>query len=211
MIPSPGTSCQGREAISEDHRTLLLATARKALEDHMAGRGPLSPLRPERGDPDLPHHGVFVTLHYEGRLRGCIGNLNPGTPLATAVRSCAVSAAGDPRFKKLKRGELEGTTIQISVLTPGHMVTRPDQIRVGRDGLMVRSGTCRGLLLPQVAVEHGWGAEQLLEETCRKAGLPPDAWSSRGAVVEAFGAEVFCETSGGEAPLATAAPPDRRC
>lgn len=206
MSPGPGARGPGGEPIGEPHRKLLLAAARRALEGFLgAGETPAPVPRP--GDPDIPHFGVFVTLRRRGQLRGCIGNMDPARPLAAAVRSCAVSAAGDPRFEPLQDEELGSTVIEISVLGPGRPVSGPEEIRIGLDGLRIRSGWRRGILLPQVATDRGWDGGRFLEELCRKAGLPPGAWRARGAEVEAFEAEVFGE----EEPGATAAPPGPRC
>jgi uncharacterized protein (TIGR00296 family) len=73
-------------------------------------------------------------------------------------------------------------------------VTDAAEIEVGRDGLVVEDGWHRGLLLPQVAVEWKWDRETFLAQTCRKAGLPADAWK-HGARLWRFGAEVFGDAS----------------
>ncbi|RPJ83456.1 MAG: AmmeMemoRadiSam system protein A, partial [Acidobacteria bacterium] len=113
--------------------------------------------------------------------------------LAEVVRHCAISAAlDDPRFYPLAADELPCVTIEISVLGPIEPVNDVSQIEVGRDGLILSSGSSRGLLLPQVAAEHGWTREVFLSQTCLKAGLSPDAWR-RGASIARFEAEVFGE------------------
>jgi uncharacterized protein (TIGR00296 family) len=73
----------------------------------------------------------------------------------------------------------------------------PEDVVVGRHGLMITHGGHRGLLLPQVPVEWGWNRETFLAQTCRKAGLPEDQWK-KGAKLEAFTAEVFGESTPGE-------------
>ena len=78
--------------------------------------------------------------------------------------------------------------ISLSILSSLRPV-RPEDVEVGRDGLMISLAGHRGLLLPQVPVEHRWARIIFLEQTCRKAGLPVDAWKE--AVVEAFTAEIF--------------------
>jgi len=171
----------------------LLEVARETIAAQLAGR-PLP-------DPDrvparlLVHQGAFVTLHRSGELRGCIGVVAPNEPLVRTVAHCALSAAfSDPRFPPLDPSELDEVQIEISVLTPPIPVEEIDRIVPGRHGLMVQLGERRGLLLPQVATEHGWDVRTFLGETCRKAGLPPDAWE-RGALLETFEAEVFSEGS----------------
>ena len=171
----------------------LLKVARETIAAQLAGR-PLP--EPDRVPARLlMHQGAFVTLHRSGELRGCIGLVAPDQPLVQAVTHCALSAAfDDPRFPPLDPAELDDVRIEISVLTPPVPVEQIDRIIPGRHGLMIQLGTQRGLLLPQVAIEHGWDARTFLGETCRKAGLQADAWE-RGAVLESFEAEVFSEGS----------------
>jgi len=113
------------------------------------------------------------------------------------VRENAVNAAfHDPRFPPLTSDELDHIVLEISVLSPLRPIDGPDGLVIGRHGVMVQLGDARGLLLPQVASELGWGPRTLLEQTCRKAGLDRDAWQRREAIVEAFEAEVFGEPDG---------------
>jgi AmmeMemoRadiSam system protein A len=138
--------------------------------------------------------GAFVTLHKSGSLRGCIGYAEPAKPLFRTVRQCALAAAlHDPRFEPVVPDELPDLHIEISVLSPLQVIA-PEQIEVGRHGLIVSLGPRRGLLLPQVASGWKWDRIRFLEEACVKAGLPRDAWN-RGAKVEAFTAQVFAEPS----------------
>jgi AmmeMemoRadiSam system protein A len=149
-------------------------------------------------DPELLRaSGVFVTLRHGGKLRGCIGVVEGEASLAEDVQRCAVSAANDPRFPPLVVGELQGTTIEISVLGEMRTVCGPEDLVLGKHGLMVCQGARRGLLLPQVAVEQGWDARRFVEEACSKAGLPRSTWKS-GASLKAFSAEVFGESPAGE-------------
>ncbi len=134
-----------------------------------------------------------MSLHRGGRLRGCVGMVLPERPLAETVVACAADAATeDPRFDPLQAAELADVTIEISALDPPFRITDPSQVSIGMHGLLVTERRRRGLLLPQVAVEQGWDLPTFLEEACLKAGLPPDAWA-RGAIVEAFSAQVFSE------------------
>ena len=136
--------------------------------------------------------GAFVTLHRKGSLRGCIGIVMPIKPLNEAIREMALSAAfGDPRFMPLRAEELRGLEIEISVLTPLREIEDPDEIEVGIHGLMIVKGRHSGLLLPQVATENRWDRETLLDNTCLKAGLQPDAWREPDATIYAFSADVF--------------------
>jgi AmmeMemoRadiSam system protein A len=137
--------------------------------------------------------GVFVTLHRDGELRGCIGYPLPLKPLGEAVAEMAVAAAvEDPRFPAVTAEELAGLDIEISVLTVPQKVSGPDQVQVGRDGIIISKGFQRGLLLPQVPVEQGWNLEQYISYGCRKAGLAPDEWK-KGVQIEVFQAIVFGE------------------
>jgi uncharacterized protein len=146
--------------------------------------------------------GVFVTLkHYpDGELRGCIGYPLPLLALGEAIRDVALAAATeDPRFPPVEREEMDHLAVEVSVLTlpqtltSGTPETLVGEIRPGRDGLIVEGRGRNGLLLPQVATEQGWDAEQLLEGTCEKAGLPPNAWRDRRVRIRRFEAEVFAE------------------
>jgi len=101
------------------------------------------------------------------------------------------AALEDPRFNAVTPGELDGITFEISVLTPIRKLEDVDDIVIGRDGLIITRGYNRGLLLPQVATEYGWDRETFLAHTCRKAGLPMDAWKEDGTLIEVFSAEVF--------------------
>ena len=164
-----------RPELSSDDRLALLVLARETIAAHL--RGSASPKAAARPTLDVPA-GVFVTVKVHGQLRGCIGILEPHhQPLRDVVQHCAVAAAfEDPRFSALRVDELPATTLEISVLSNFRTITDPAEIAVGQHGLVVERGPHRGLLLPQVAVEHGWTVEQFLEHTCRKAGLPRDAW-----------------------------------
>ncbi|MDD3492243.1 MAG: TIGR00296 family protein [Candidatus Thermoplasmatota archaeon] len=145
--------------------------------------------------------GAFVTLHtYPHRqLRGCIGVPDPVMPLREAICEGARSATCDPRFPPLRREELHEVVVEITVLTPPRRMeaSSPEQyvrqVVIGRDGLIAERGPWRGLLLPQVPLEYGWGPEEFLSHTCRKAGLTPDAWRTGEVVFYRFQGEVFGE------------------
>lgn len=137
--------------------------------------------------------GVFVTLHRHGELRGCIGVPEPVSPLFQAAQECTLAAArADPRFSPMTAAELSEVHIEISVLSPLEAVEEIDSIVIGIHGLLLNHQGRRGLLLPQVAVEHGWDREQFLSQLCRKAYLPATAWRE-GAKIQRFSALVFSE------------------
>jgi AmmeMemoRadiSam system protein A len=168
----------------------LLAVAKEAIYAKLTGN-----LLPQYkvAEPVLNEkRGAFVTLHKHGRLRGCIGYIVGVVPLIETVKQMAIAAAfEDPRFPPLQLEEFEHLNIEISVLTPLKRVKEISEIKIGRDGLIVRKGFYQGLLLPQVAEEEGWDVETFLENTCLKAGLSPDSWKDPDTVIEKFSAQIF--------------------
>jgi hypothetical protein len=172
-------------------RAELLGIARRAIEGAVRdGRPP----EPKTGNPALQTpQGAFVTITIDGQLRGCIGTFREDQPLYRAVSQMAVSAAQqDPRFPQLSAAELPRIRLEISALTPMAPVADVQDIEVGRHGLYVTKGFNSGVLLPQVATDYGWDRTTFLEQTCRKAGLPKEAWKE-GAKILSFEAEVFGE------------------
>ena len=174
--------------LSEDDKKLLLKIAREAIEAHLDDRR-YSPVSSEGTDRRA---GAFVTLTLDGDLRGCIGQIRARSPLYQVVAEMAQAAASeDPRFEPLMKEEFERIHIEISVLSPLEIVRKPSDIRVGRDGLMIKVDIHSGLLLPQVATEQGWDVIQFLEQTCLKAGLPKNSYKDKSAEIYKFSAEVF--------------------
>jgi AmmeMemoRadiSam system protein A len=170
---------------SDDHADLL-AIARDAIAAWL-GHAPMP--RPRRAVFEQPA-AAFVTLHASGKLRGCIGHLEADRPLADVIAACAVSAASaDPRFPPVSAAEFERLSIEVSVLAPFELVHAFAEVEVGRHGLLVERGRRRGLLLPQVASEWGWSVTEFVAHTCRKAGLPVDAWPAGGAELYRFEAQ----------------------
>ena len=192
----PPVPCRGVLAAADGEAAVRLARrAVTVLLDPGAAHGPLPALSKTFEEP----RGVFVTWRtHPGRdLRGCIGYPLPVLVLREAVEQAAVAAAlDDPRFPPVRAGELTALTAEVSVLTlPAALpdADRPSWIRPGLDGVLVGSGRLSGLLLPQVAVEQGWNAEELLDGACEKAGLPPGAWRRPNVRVQTFQAEIFAE------------------
>jgi len=139
--------------------------------------------------------GAFVTLTENGELRGCIGYTDAIFPLFQTVSEAGVSAATkDYRFPSIEERELNEIDIEISVLSPLEQVKDINDIVVGRDGLFIEQGDCRGLLLPQVAEEYGWGLETFLEHTCLKASLPNDAYKNSDTKIWSFKVILFQES-----------------
>jgi AmmeMemoRadiSam system protein A len=179
--------------IPRDDQQQLLRLARQALEARVR-REPAPPV--EYGGALEWPCGAFVTIHYRGSLRGCLGRVDVDAPLAdTVAHLAAVVSDSDARFAPVSAPELTDISIEISVLTPEQEVRSIEEIEIGRHGLIIEQGYRRGLLLPQVATDHGWNRETFLDHTCRKASLPPDAWR-RGARILIFEAQVFGEGSG---------------
>ncbi|HYO76365.1 MAG TPA: AmmeMemoRadiSam system protein A [Thermoanaerobaculia bacterium] len=180
--------------LTEEQRTRLLRIARQSIEAVLDGRR--AELNRSQLDETLTRpSGAFVSLHTDdGGLRGCIGSIQPVAPLCDAVVANAINAAfRDPRFYPLRSDELAKVDIEISVMSPLEVVRDVQTIEIGRDGLIITRGSRRGLLLPQVATQHGWDRETFLRQTCVKAGLPPDTWRSADCRIEKFSAEVFGE------------------
>jgi len=174
---------------SAPERVTLLQLAHEAIAAHLDGRElDITPPTPHLA----AQRGAFTTLHLEGQLRGCVGYVFPAYSLYRTVAETAVAAAfQDTRFYPVTRPEAQLLKVEISVLSPLQKIGAED-VEVGRHGLVITFGMRRGLLLPQVPVEHGWDRETFLQQTCVKAGISPDAWQ-RGALIEAFTAEVFGE------------------
>ena len=181
------------DALTPEERAELLRVARRSLEEHFAGRGPL---RPEPESPPLrERRGAFVTLHRAqgGDLRGCVGMMHAEESLARTVARMAVAAGTeDGRFDSVTAEELPELHIEISALGPMRPI-HPDEVEVGRHGLLISHDGRRGVLLPQVPVEHEWDRETFLDHTCLKAGLPTGTWKEDGVELLAFTAEVFGE------------------
>ena len=175
--------------LTDDEKQALLRIARASILAELAGKKPPA----AKGQGALEEkRGAFVCLKRRGRLRGCIGFIEARKPLARTVEEMAVAAAlQDPRFPPLREDELKEISLEISVLTPLRRTADVGQIEVGTHGLYVRKGSRAGLLLPQVATEYGWDRDTFLKETCRKAGLAPDAWRDPETEIYLFSADVF--------------------
>lgn len=172
---------------SVEERELLLAIAHQSILKSFRAQ--------EEALPGVSSHlmeprGVFTTLYLRDELRGCVGYAMPLLPLHRAVAETAKAAAfQDTRFMPVSEIEAQALEVSLSVLSPLFPI-RPEDVQIGRHGLVVSDGGRRGLLLPQVPAEQGWDRTTFLEQTCRKAGLPSDSWRT-GAQLEAFTAEVF--------------------
>jgi uncharacterized protein len=174
---------------SREERKLLLKLAHEAILASLEHREmSLSFIPPHLSEP----RGAFTTLHFGGELHGCVGHVYPIDSLYRTIAETARAAAfEDTRFWPITLDQAAELEISLSILSPLRTV-QPDQVEVGRHGLLVSLHHHRGLLLPQVPIEHGWDRITFLEQACRKAGLQPDAWQT-GAQIEVFTAEVFAD------------------
>ena len=180
-------------ALDEQSKQILLKAARESVIAAVKGQrqAEVSSDRPEL----LSNCGCFVTLKNSGRLRGCIGQFTSDRPLIELVSEMAVSSATrDPRFvaEPVTPAELGFLDIEISVLSPLKKTDDPLSLRLGIDGIYIKSGHRSGCFLPQVAAETGWNERQFLTHCCvHKAGLSPDAWQQKDTDVYLFTADVF--------------------
>jgi AmmeMemoRadiSam system protein A len=180
MAQSVGITLAGHE------EEFLFDVVRRVIERGLSGQG-----APTEQDVPVPPGevlrqpmGTFVTLHHRGRLRGCIGTMQPLSPLYLTVAFMAWNAAfRDHRFSPLAREEMPGLTFDISLLGPMAPCPDREKIELGRHGLMLQARGRSAVFLPQVPVEQGWTLTETLEQLCRKAGLPPGAWRDKNAVV----------------------------
>ncbi len=179
--------------LTDQEKLALLQIARTSIQSAVDGLA--LPLIKKPSGSLLQPRGVFVTLRAREELRGCIGYVEPLFPLAQATQDVAVKAAmEDPRFTPLTAPEVEGITIEISVLSPLEPLHDISNIEIGKHGLVISAGYRRGLLLPQVAAEYNWDCRQFLNHTAMKAGLPPDAWTRSEVQLYTFTVEKFDES-----------------
>jgi len=176
-----------RGEFSPEERNQLLRLAHESILSALENRE-IPP------DPPTPHfaerRGAFTSLYIHGRLRGCVGYVLPVSSVYRAVADTARAAAfQDIRFHPVTISEARDLRIELSILSSPQPI-KAEEIEIGQHGLLISMGGYRCLLLPQVPVEHHWDRETFLEQTCRKAGLPGDAWKKE-ANIEAFTAEVF--------------------
>jgi uncharacterized protein len=179
--------------LSRESQQQLLRIAHDALEARV-GR---LPARGRDATAAALCQPAFVTIFCKGELRGCLGRLAPEMSLPDLVSHLAQEVAdSDPRFGPVRPEELNDISLEISVLTPEREIRTASEIEIGRHGLIVEKGSRRGLLLPQVATEHGWDRDTFVAQACLKAGLANDAWQ-HGARIFVFEAQVFGESDRG--------------
>ncbi len=179
--------------LTEKEQEILLELARNAI---------VQKLQPDSAgvtlSEDYPvlkeERGLFVTLHKNSALRGCIGHLIPMAPLLDEVQNLAKLAAfEDPRFPSVSITEVADLHLEITILSPMYRIDDPETVIPGKHGLLISRGYYQGILLPQVASERGWDRETFLEQTCIKAGLRPDDWRKSDTEISVFTAYIFSE------------------
>ena len=179
--------------LGSPERIYLLDLARTALRNAVEESD--TPLWLSPAAVLLQPAGAFVTLRHHRELRGCMGQLEAAEALTNVVAHAAVSAGmHDPLFPPVAASEMALLEIEISVLSPLAAI-RPEEIEIGKHGLVVSRGKFRGVLLPQVATEHRLNVRRFLEETCRKGGLERNAWKLPETGIQGFTAEVFSSAS----------------
>lgn len=179
-------------SLTSAEKSVLLSIARQAIESVVrTGQVQVEP----REEKTLNvRSGCFVTIRNSGKLRGCIGNFQSELPLFKEVAEIAASSATkDPRFYPMKEEDLDHFSLEISVLSPLHKIDDISEIEVGQHGIYLEKSYYRGVLLPQVASEHGWDRTTFLQQTCVKAGLSTDAWQADDAEIYIFSAQIFGE------------------
>lgn len=186
---SPREPSPAEFEFSNDERTQLIRLAHESILSALEHRPiPLDPPTDHLAQP----RGAFTSLYLRGELRGCVGYVLPVSPVYRAVADTARAAAfEDTRFPPVTLPDAHDLEIELSILSPPQPIS-PEALEIGRHGLLITLAGLRGLLLPQVPSEHNWDRITFLEQTCRKAGLPLDAWQ-KGATIEAFTAEVFAD------------------
>ena len=168
----------------------LLRLARRSIEQYLTSE--TLPLPRNLTHLMNSKRGAFVTIKKHGELRGCIGSMVENLPLNNVVGKMALQAAfNDNRFHPLEISELSQVELEISVLTPLVKINNPDEIVLGRDGVVLKKENKQAVFLPQVATEQGWNKEQFLTQLCYKAGLNATDWKT--ATLLTFRAEVFSE------------------
>ena len=179
--------------LSVQFKLKLLRVARQSLENFLKNRERIH--FPTEIPELLEKRAVFVTLRNRehGDLRGCIGQYKPRYPLIEAVAKTAISSAvDDTRFPSLTLDELPDLLIEINVLSP-LAPSKPEDVKIGKHGLMINKGSKGALFLPEVAVSNGWGLHTSLDELCRKADLPEGSWHDREAELYVFESEAWGE------------------
>ena len=176
-----------------EEKKILLETARQSIKSIFTKE---KLTKPDYNEHPIfnSHCGAFVTLTQDGLLRGCIGYIISDTPLFQTIHEAAVHAAlDDPRFLPVKQKEIDNLSIEISILSEPFPLSNYDEIELGKHGLILEENGKRGLLLPQVPIEHKMNCNQFLDAICQKAGFNTYYWKTKQLNLKAFTATVFNE------------------
>jgi len=174
----------------ENDIALMVETASAAIR--AAASGQVSPVIKDVLDLEERYSGVFITIKIHDQLRGCIGYVSiPGPFLQTLSEVARKSASEDLRFQPVTADELEELKFDITLLSKPEKIDDYEDFVIGEHGLILESGTFRGLLLPQVPVEQGWNKKQYLDSLCQKALLPAESWKNEDATLSRFGGFVL--------------------
>lgn len=178
--------------LSNNEKSILIYIARNTVQSELDGIS--FELKEPEENALKRKSGVFVTLHKNGNLRGCIGYISGVKPIYMAVHDMAKEAAfHDPRFVPVNRGEMKDIEFEISVMTPLERIENTDEVETGKHGIFMRRGLNSGLLLPQVAVEYGYDRDSFLMQTCLKAGMEPMCFQDNATEIYIFSADIFSE------------------
>ncbi|MBN1231802.1 MAG: AmmeMemoRadiSam system protein B [Candidatus Coatesbacteria bacterium] len=191
------TAEKGAIEVSDELKTRMLSYVRKSINEYVKNGKKIK--IDDQEDIWNKNLGLFVTLKKAGNLRGCIGYIEGYQALRNSLVDLSIAASTkDPRFEPINKDEIDSLHIEISILSPIYDVNDVKEIKVGRDGIIIKKGFYQGLLLPQVATEYGWDLETFLEHTCEKAGLSSDSWKDKKTQIKRFSATIFQEKEGGK-------------
>jgi len=181
--------------ISLEEKKILLETARTSIKSVFTGEKISGP--DYKKHPVFKSHaGAFVTLTKSGSLRGCIGYIISDKPLFETICDAAKQASqNDPRFPSVRQSEIKDLSIEISVLSEPFPLNNYDEIEIGKHGLILEEKGRRGLLLPQVPIEHHMNRERYLDAICQKTGFSQGYWKTKQLKLNAFTATIFCDSS----------------
>lgn len=180
--------------LTSEEKSILVQTARKSIESIIDKKKIELHIDPTKYPILTTKSGVFVTLKINEQLRGCIGYITTDEPLYKTIQDAATNAAfRDPRFPPLQKSEYDEINLEISILSEPFPMKSYDEIVLGEHGLILEENGRRGLLLPQVPIEHEMNKEEYLEAICRKTGIPNNEWKKKKLDMYLFTATVFDE------------------
>ena len=184
--------------ISDEDGKILVKMARTVVTEYLTNN--IKILNEDFKEKFSFSAGVFVTINDKSGLRGCIGFPFAMKKLSDALTDAAISASTeDPRFSSIRQNELNNLVFEVTVLSDAEEISTssPEEIiqevKIGRDGLIIEKDSQSGLLLPQVPVEYNWDVVDFLNHTCHKAGLPNGSWKDKDTKISKFQGIIFRE------------------